>query len=330
MADYVAPLDDIHFLLHDVFQLPKQWADNDTLAQVIDADTASAMLNECGKISAELVAPLSRDGHEIGCQLEQGNVITAPGYKAVYQSYSDGGWGGLTGNPEYGGLGMPKALAVHCEEMFTAADISFSLFPMLTSGACLSIEQHASDALKDAYLPKMYSGEWAGTMCLTEPHAGTDLGIIRTKATDNEDGSYAITGGKIFITGGDHDLTDNIIHLVLAKLPDAPAGAKGISLFLIPKVLPDGTPNSLSCGSIEHKMGINGSSTCAMNFDEATGYLVGEKHRGLMAMFTMMNYERVGVGIQGLGPAERSYQNAAAYAKDRVQGRSANSTLDAN
>jgi hypothetical protein len=330
MADYVAPLDDIHFLLHDVFQLPKQWADNDTLAQVIDADTASAMLNECGKISAELVAPLSRDGHEIGCQLEQGNVITAPGYKAVYQSYSDGGWGGLTGNPEYGGLGMPKALAVHCEEMFTAADISFSLFPMLTSGACLSIEQHASDALKDAYLPKMYSGEWAGTMCLTEPHAGTDLGIIRTKATDNEDGSYAITGGKIFITGGDHDLTDNIIHLVLAKLPDAPAGAKGISLFLIPKVLPDGTPNSLSCGSIEHKMGINGSSTCAMNFDDATGYLVGEKHRGLMAMFTMRNYERVGVGIQGLGPAERSYQNAAAYAKDRLQGRSANSTLDAN
>jgi hypothetical protein len=330
MADYVAPLDDIQFLLHDVFQLPKQWAENDSLAQVIDAETASAMLNECGKISAELVAPLSRDGHEIGCQLEQGNVITAPGYKAVYQSYSEGGWGGLTGNPEYGGLGMPKALAVHCEEMFTAADISFSLFPMLTSGACLSIEQHASDALKDAYLPKMYSGEWAGTMCLTEPHAGTDLGIIRTKATDNEDGSYAITGGKIFITGGDHDLTDNIIHLVLAKLPDAPAGAKGISLFLIPKVLPDGTANSLSCGSIEHKMGINGSSTCAMNFDDATGYLVGEKHRGLMAMFTMMNYERVGVGIQGLGPAERSYQNAAAYAKDRLQGRSANSTLDAN
>jgi hypothetical protein len=330
MADYVAPLDDIQFLLHDVFQLPKQWAENDSLAQVIDAETASAMLNECGKISAELVAPLSRDGHEIGCQLEQGNVITAPGYKAVYQSYSEGGWGGLTGNPEYGGLGMPKALAVHCEEMFTAADISFSLFPMLTSGACLSIEQHASDALKDAYLPKMYSGEWAGTMCLTEPHAGTDLGIIRTKATDNEDGSYAVTGGKIFITGGDHDLTDNIIHLVLAKLPDAPAGAKGISLFLIPKVLPDGTANSLSCGSIEHKMGINGSSTCAMNFDGATGYLVGEKHRGLMAMFTMMNYERVGVGIQGLGPAERSYQNAAAYAKDRLQGRSANSTLDAN
>jgi hypothetical protein len=330
MADYTAPLDDIQFLLHDVFQLPQQWSSNDTLSQVIDAETASAMLNECGKISAELVAPLSRDGHEIGCKLEQGNVITAPGYKAVYKSYSEGGWGGLTGNPEFGGLGMPKALAVHCEEMFTAADISFSLFPMLTSGACLSIEQHASQALKDAYLPKMYSGEWAGTMCLTEPHAGTDLGIIRTKASENEDGSYGVTGGKIFITGGDHDLTDNIIHLVLAKLPDAPAGAKGISLFLVPKVLPDGTANSLSCGSIEHKMGINGSSTCAMNFDAATGYLVGEKHRGLMAMFTMMNYERVGVGIQGLGPAERSYQNAAAYAKDRLQGRSANSEVDPN
>ncbi|MCK5880325.1 MAG: acyl-CoA dehydrogenase [Sinobacterium sp.] len=330
MADYTAPLDDIQFLLNDVFQLPKQWESNENLAEVIDLDTATAMLNECGKLSAELIAPLSRNGDEEGCQFDQGKVTTATGYKEAYQAYSEGGWGGLTGNPEFGGLGMPKALAIHCEEMFTAADISFSLFPMLTSGACLSIEQHASDELKNKYLEKMYSGEWAGSMCLTEPHAGTDLGIIRSKAVPNDQGSYDITGSKIFITGGEQDLTENIIHLVLAKLPDAPAGAKGISLFLVPKVLDDGTRNTVSCGSIEHKMGINASSTCAMNFDSATGFLVGEKHRGLMAMFTMMNYERVGVGIQGLGPAERSYQCAAAYAKDRLQGRSPQSNLDAN
>lgn len=330
MSDYKAPLDDIQFLLNDVFQLPAQWALDSKLAEVIDADTASAMLNECGKISAELIAPLNRNGDEEGCHFNNGVVTTAKGYKEAYQAYSEGGWGGLTGNPDFGGLGMPKALAVHCEEMFTAADISFSLFPMLTSGACLSIEQHASDELKEKYLPKMYSGEWAGSMCLTEPHAGTDLGIIRTKAIPNENGSYDISGSKIFITGGEQDLTENIIHLVLAKLPDAPAGAKGISLFLVPKLLDDGTRNTVSCGSIEHKMGINASSTCAMNFDSATGFLIGEEHRGLMAMFTMMNYERVGVGIQGLGPAERSYQCAAAYAKDRLQGRSPQSALNAN
>lgn len=330
MADYNAPLEDIHFLLNDVFQLPQQWANNEKLAEVIDAETGVAMLNECAKLSSEMVAPLIRTGDEEGCHFDNGQVTTAQGYKEAYQAYSEGGWGGLTGNPEFGGLGMPKALAVHCEEMFTAADISFSLFPMLTSGACLSIEQHASEELKEKYLSKMYSGEWAGTMCLTEPHAGTDLGIIRSKATPNTDGSYNVTGSKIFITGGEHDLTDNIVHLVLAKLPDAPAGAKGISLFLIPKILEDGSKNTLSCGSIEHKMGIKASSTCAMNFDNATGFLVGEPHQGLMAMFTMMNYERVGVGIQGLGPAERSYQCAAAYAKDRLQGRSPQSTLDAN
>ena len=330
MADYLPPLDDIQFLINDVFQLPKQWANNTHLAELIDADTATAMLNECSKLSSELIAPLNRPGDEEGCHYDNTQVTTAAGYKEAYQAYAEGGWCGLTGNPEYGAMGMPKALAVHCEEMLTAADISFALYPMLTAGACLSIDQHANKTLKEKYLPKMYSGEWSGSMCLTEPHAGTDLGIIRTKAIPNNDGSYNITGSKIFITGGEHDLTDNIIHLVLAKLPDAPAGAKGISLFLVPKLLDDGSRNPVSCGSIEHKMGIKASSTCAMNFDGAIGYLIGEKHHGLMAMFTMMNYERVGVGIQGLGPAERSYQCAAGYARDRLQGRSPQSKLDAN
>ena len=330
MSDYQAPIDDIQFLLNEVFQLPQQWENTPALADAIDSDTATAMLNECGKLSSEVIAPLSRTGDEEGCLFDNGKVTTATGFKAAYKAYADGGWGGLTGNPEFGALGMPKALAVHCEEMFTAADISFALYPMLTAGACLAIEQHGSAALKETYLPKMYAGIWAGSMCLTESHAGSDLGIIRTKAQPMDDGEYSITGSKIFITGGEHDLTDNIIHLVLAKLPDAPDGARGISLFLVPKIMPDGSRNTVSCGSIEHKMGIKASSTCVMNFDAATGFLIGEKHRGLMAMFTMMNYERVGVGIQGIGPAERSYQCAAAYARDRLQGRSPHSTLTSN
>ena len=326
MADYNAPLEDISFLINEVFDLPQQWAANPTLAERIDGDTAEAMLNECAKICNELIAPLSREADEMGCSLNNGEVTTAKGHKEAYQAVSEGGWVGLTGNPDFGALGMPKALAVHCEEMFASADLAFSLFPMLTAGACLALDHHASEELKQKYLPKLYSGEWAGTMCLTEPHAGSDLGIIKTKAIDNGDGSYDISGTKIFITGGEHDLTDNIIHLVLAKLPDAPAGPKGISLFLVPKFMDDGSRNGVNCGSIEHKMGIKASPTCVMNFDAAKGYLVGELNRGLMAMFTMMNYERVGVGIQGIGPAERSYQCAAAYAKERLQGRSAGSS----
>ena len=330
MALYQAPLDDIQFLLNEVFQLPQQWLKTPALADTIDSDTATAMLNECGKLCSEVIAPLSRTGDEEGCLFDQGVVTTATGFKSAYKAYSEGGWGGLTGNPEFCALGMPKALAVHCEEMFTASDISFALYPMLTAGACLAIEQHGSSALKEQYLPKMYSGEWTGSMCLTESHAGSDLGIIRTKVHPMDNDIYSITGSKIFITGGEHDLSENIIHLVLAKLPDAPEGARGISLFLVPKIMPDGTRNTVSCGSIEHKMGIKASSTCVMNFDGAEGYLIGEKHRGLMAMFTMMNYERVGVGIQGIGPAERSYQCAAAYARDRLQGRSPQSTNTAN
>ncbi|WP_019529903.1 acyl-CoA dehydrogenase C-terminal domain-containing protein [Dasania marina] len=321
MSEFNPPIDDIAFLLNEVFNLPQQWADNPILAERVDADTAAAMLAECAKLSREMIAPGSRESDEQGCTYSEGKVITTESHKAAYQAVSEGGWGGLTGNPEFGAMGMPKALTVHCEEMFASADLAFSLLPMLTAGACFALDEHGSDELKQKYLAKMYSGEWSGSMCLTEPHAGSDLGIIRSKAEPLGDDSYAISGTKIFITCGEHDLSGNIIHLVLAKLPDAPAGPKGISLFLVPKILDDGTANSLSCGSIEHKMGIKASPTCVMNFDGATGYLVGEKNRGLMAMFTMMNYERVGVGIQGIGPAERSYQCASQYARERLQGR---------
>ncbi|MNO82728.1 Acyl-CoA dehydrogenase, short-chain specific [compost metagenome] len=233
---------------------------------------------------------------------------------------------GVGGDPLFGGMGMPKVISAQVEEMVNASSLSFGLYPMLTAGACLSINAHASEALKEKYLPNMYAGVWAGSMCLTEPHAGTDLGIIRTKAEPQADGSYKVSGTKIFITGGEHDLTENIIHLVLAKLPDAPAGPKGISLFLVPKFLVNedgslGARNPATCGSIEHKMGIQASATCVMNFDEAVGYIVGEPNKGLAAMFTMMNYERLGVGIQGLASAERSYQNAVEYARDRLQSR---------
>lgn len=239
----------------------------------------------------------------------------------------------MSGDPEYGGMGMPKSLSGLYDEMMCSADIAFSLYPGLTAGACVALLQHADEATKALYLPKLYSGEWSGTMCLTESHAGSDLGIMRTKAEPAGDGSYRISGEKIFITAGEHDLTDNIIHLVLAKLPDAPAGSRGISLFLVPKFKVDasgnlGQRNSLICSSVEHKMGIHGSATCVMNFDGAEGYLIGEPHKGLACMFTMMNYERLAMGSQGLGAAERAYQNALAYSNDRLQGRTA--TKDGN
>jgi alkylation response protein AidB-like acyl-CoA dehydrogenase len=258
-------------------------------------------------------------------------VTTPAVYKENFRQLAQGGWVGVTANPEYGGMGLPKSISAQYEEILCSADISFSLYPGLTSGAIMTLDLHASDSLKDTYLPKLISGEWTGTMCLTEPHAGTDLGIIRSKAIPADDGSFKVSGTKIFITGGEHDLVENIIHLVLAKLPDAPAGSKGISLFLVPKFVPQadgqlGARNAVSCGSIEHKMGIHASATCVMNFDGATGWLIGEPHKGLAAMFTMMNYERLGVGIQGLGAAARSYQNALEYANDRIQGRGAKAT----
>ncbi|WP_130909356.1 acyl-CoA dehydrogenase C-terminal domain-containing protein [Pseudomonas mucidolens] len=327
MADYKAPLRDMRFVLNEVFEVAKLWAQLPALADTVDAETVEAILEEAGKVTAKTIAPLSRDGDEEGCRWDNGVVTTPAGFQQAYKTYAEGGWVGVGGDPAYGGMGMPKAVSAQVEEMINSSGLAFGLYPMLTSGACVSINTHASDELKATYLPNMYSGVWAGSMCLTEPHAGTDLGIIRTKAEPQADGSYKVSGTKIFITGGEHDLTDNIIHLVLAKLPDAPAGPKGISLFLVPKFLVNadgslGARNPVSCGSIEHKMGIQASATCVMNFDEAVGYLVGEPNRGLAAMFTMMNYERLGVGIQGLASGERSYQNAIEYARDRVQSRS--------
>ncbi|WP_337159217.1 acyl-CoA dehydrogenase C-terminal domain-containing protein [Pseudomonas putida] len=326
MAEYKAPLRDMRFVLNEVFEVAKLWSQLPALAEAVDQETAMAVLEEAGKVTGKTIAPLSRSGDEEGCHWDNGAVRTPAGFIEAYKTYAEGGWVGVGGDPLFGGMGMPKAISAQVEEMVNASSLAFGLYPMLTAGACLSINAHASEALKEKYLPNMYAGIWAGSMCLTEPHAGTDLGIIRTKAEPQADGSYKVSGTKIFITGGEHDLTENVIHLVLAKLPDAPAGPKGISLFLVPKFLvnEDGTlgaRNPVTCGSIEHKMGIQASATCVMNFDDATGYLVGEPNKGLAAMFTMMNYERLGVGIQGLASAERSYQNAVEYARERLQSR---------
>ncbi|MFJ4155064.1 acyl-CoA dehydrogenase C-terminal domain-containing protein [Pseudomonas sp. NPDC089752] len=326
MADYKAPLRDMRFVLNEVFNVAELWAQLPELAEAVDAETAIAVLEEAGKVTSKSIAPLSRAADEEGCHWDNGAVRTPAGFIEAYNTYAEGGWVGVGGDPQFGGMGMPKAISAQVEEMVNASSLAFGLYPMLTAGACLSINAHASEALKQQYLPNMYAGVWAGSMCLTEPHAGTDLGIIRTKAEPQADGSYKVSGTKIFITGGEHDLTENIIHLVLAKLPDAPAGPKGISLFLVPKFMVNadgslGARNPATCGSIEHKMGIQASATCVMNFDEAVGYIVGEPNKGLAAMFTMMNYERLGVGIQGLATAERSYQNAVEYARDRLQSR---------
>ncbi|MCD5988543.1 acyl-CoA dehydrogenase C-terminal domain-containing protein [Pseudomonas sp. CDFA 553] len=327
MADYKAPLRDMRFVLNEVFEVSKLWAQLPALAETVDAETVEAILEEAGKVTSKSIAPLSRNGDEQGCTWNDTAVTTPDGFPQAYQTYAEGGWVGVGGNPDFGGMGMPKAVSAQVEEMLNSASLAFGLYPMLTSGACVSINTHATEELKATYLPSMYSGAWSGSMCLTEAHAGTDLGIIRTKAEPQADDSYKISGTKIFITGGEHDLTENIIHLVLAKLPDAPAGPKGISLFLVPKFMVNadgsvGARNTVSCGSIEHKMGIQASATCVINFDEAVGYLIGEPNKGLAAMFTMMNYERLGVGIQGLASGERSYQNAIDYARDRLQSRS--------
>ncbi len=326
MPEYNAPLRDMRFLLNDVFDAPALWQRLPRLAERIDADTADAILEEAAKVTGGLLAPLNRSGDEEGAQWQDCAVRTPAGFREAYATYAEGGWVGLTGNPAHGGMGMPKMLAVQFEEMMYAANASFSLYSTLSAGACLALDAHGSEELKNRYLPNMYAGTWAGSMCLTEPHAGTDLGIIRTKAEPQADGSYRISGTKIFITGGEQDLTENIIHLVLAKLPDAPAGSRGISLFLVPKFLVGddgalGARNAVHCGSIEHKMGIKASATCVMNFDGASGWLVGEVNKGLAAMFTMMNYERLSIGIQGIGCAEMSYQSAVAYARERLQSR---------
>ncbi|MBX8537278.1 acyl-CoA dehydrogenase C-terminal domain-containing protein [Pseudomonas cichorii] len=326
MADYKAPLRDMRFVLNEVFDVSTLWAQLPALAETVDAETVDAILEEASKVCSKTIAPLSRNGDEEGCHWNDTVVTTPAGFPEAYRTYAEGGWVGVGGNPDFGGMGMPKVVSAQVEEMLNSGSLAFGLYPMLTTGACVSINTHASEELKAIYLPNMYSGVWCGSMCLTEAHAGTDLGIIRTKAIPQADNSYKITGSKVFITGGEHDLTENIIHLVLAKLPDAPAGPKGISLFLVPKFMVNadgslGERNAVSCGSIEHKMGIQASATCVMNFDDAVGYLIGEPNKGLAAMFTMMNYERLGVGIQGLASGVRSYQNAVEYARDRLQSR---------
>ena len=326
MSEYTAPLRDMRFVLNEVFQVSRLWAQLPGMAEVVDEQTAAAILEEAGKISAGIIAPLRQTGDEQGCTWSSAGVKTPEGFVAAYQAFAAGGWVGLGGAPQFGGMGMPKAISAQVEEMVNSANLSFGLYPMLTAGACLSIYAHASEELKQKYLPNLYAGVWSGSMCLTEAHSGTDLGLIRTRAEPRADGSYAISGSKMFITGGEHDLSENIIHLVLARLPDAPAGPKGISLFLVPKVMVNadgslGQRNALSCGSIEHKMGIKASATCVMNFDQATGWIIDAPNKGLAAMFTMMNYERLGVGIQGLAQGERSYQGAVEYARERLQSR---------
>lgn len=329
MADYSAPVRDMHFLLYELFKVEQSWPQLEGLSEMAERETADAILQEAAKVCAGLIAPLNRSGDEEGCRWDAGAVSTPEGFKAAYRAYIEGGWTGLSGNPDFGGMGMPKTLSVLCDEMLYSANNAFALYPALTAGACVALDAHGSEELKQQFLPKLYGGVWSGAMALTEPHAGTDLGLIRTTAKDLGDGTFSVTGSKIFITAGEHDLSDNIIHFVLAKLPGAPAGAKGISLFLVPKIWPGSSGelsseiNGVSCGSIEHKMGIKASATCVMSYDSARGYLIGEAHRGLQYMFTMMNYERLSIGIQGIGSAEMSYQNAREYARERVQGRAA-------
>lgn len=327
MPIYNAPLSDMRFILNDVFQAEQFWQQNSQLAH-IDSATVDAILEEMAKFAQNVTLPLNRSGDEEGARIENGQVYTPAGFKDAFRQYAEGGWIGLGADEQWGGQGMPKMLTVLTDEMLFSTNPSFLLYPLLSVGAGMALNSYASEEQKQTYLPKIYSGEWAGTMCLTEPHAGTDLGIIRTKAEPNDDGSYAISGTKIFITGGDNDLAENIIHLVLAKTPNAPAGSRGISLFIVPKFLVNedgsvGERNPVAPGSIEHKMGIKASATCVMNFDAAKGYLVGKENEGLAAMFVMMNYERLSMGIQGIGASEYAYQNAAQYATDRLQGRSA-------
>ena len=324
MQVYTAPLRDMRFVLHELF------ADQPfgplALSDDFTPDLYDAILEEAARMAQEVLLPLNASGDLEGCTYENGVVRTPKGFRQAYARFREGGWAALSSDPRWGGQGLPETVNKLVEEMTCSANLSFGLYPGLTHGATTAIEGHGSDALKQAYLPKMVSGEWAGTMCLTESHCGTDLGLLRTRAVPQADDSYAVTGSKIFISSGDHDLTDNIVHLVLARLPDAPAGVKGISLFLVPKFLPkdDGSPgarNGVAVAGIEHKMGLKASATCQMNFDGATGWLVGEPNRGLAAMFTMMNTERVSVGVQGLGVGEIAYQSAVAYARDRLQGR---------
>ena len=321
MPAYKAPLRDVKFLLNEVFDFETHYT---TLSNGGEAtpDVVDAIINECAKLCEEVIAPLYQTGDEEGCKLENGEVRTPKGYKEAYQQYIMGGWQGLSHPVEYGGQGLPASLSLFKQEMLGTADWSFGMYPGLSTGAMNTILLHGTEEQKQTYLTPLTEGRWAGTMCLTEPQCGTDLGQVKTRALPQADGSYKITGTKIFISSGDHDLTENIVHIVLARLPDAPKGTRGISLFIVPKFLPNGQGgvgerNGVTCGALEYKMGIKASATCVMNFDDATGFLIGPPNKGLECMFTFMNTARIGTAIQGVGSAERSYQGALAYAKNR-------------
>ena len=329
MTTYTAPLRDLRFVYEELFDAGEITALEDY--QEATPDLVNAIVEEGAKLCQNELFPLNRSGDEEGCHFDNGNVRTPEGFRSAYAAYLEGGWGGLSCAPEFGGQGMPHSVNIALEEMLCSANLSFSTYPGLTRGVYRALRAFGNEAIKQLYLPRLVSGKWSGTMCLTESHCGTDLGLLRTRAEPTKEDTYRITGTKIFITAGEHDLTENIVHLVLARLPDAPAGIKGISLFLVPKFVPDnqhepGDRNSVTCASIEHKMGIKASATCVMNFEEATGWLVGQPHKGMQAMFTMMNDARLGVGMQGLGIAEIAYQAAGAYAKERLQGRAITGT----
>ncbi len=328
MGTYAAPLRDMHFVLHELLDVGSELKALPAHAEV-DADTINAVLEEAGKFAAKVLYPLNQVGDREGCRLDMATheVQTPKGFKEAYQQFVEAGWPSLTCDPEYGGQGLPIVLQTSLSEMFNSANQAWYMYPGLSHGAYECLHEHGTPEQKALYLPKLVSGEWTGTMCLTEPHCGTDLGLLRTKAVPRPDGSYAITGNKIFISAGEHGMAANILHLVLARLPEAPTGTKGISLFVVPKFVPDaegnpGARNKIHCDALEDKMGIHGNSTCQISLDEATGWLIGEPNKGLNAMFVMMNAARLGVGMQSLGLTEAAYQNALAYAKERLQMRS--------
>jgi len=332
MPSYIAPVEDMMFLFNKLRNNQKY--NEIKKYKEVNSELVKDILEEAAKINQNLILPLAKSGDETPPVLENGIVITSPGYKEVYEKFIEDGWISLSCDPKYGGQGMPKTVSTFFDEMLSSTCLAFKLYSELTIGAYNCILRHASDEIKDKYLPKMVQGKWSGTMCLTEPVCGTDLGLLKTKAEEQSDGTYKISGQKIFITSGDHDLTENIIHLVLARATDSPKGTKGISLFLVPKFIVNkdgvvGSRNGVSTGSVENKMGIKGSATCVLNFDEATGYMIGPKNRGLNSMFTMMNLERIVVGIQGLGMSEIAFQNSLSYAKERKQGK-ANNTKSEN
>ena len=321
MPEYKAPLRDIQFAFYEVLQAESHY--QKIGAEEASRDMIDAIISEGGKFAEEVLAPLNRIGDEQGCKFEDGKVSTPPGFKQAYQQFVEGGWPSLAGEIEYGGQGLPESLATVLNEMLGTANWSWSMYPGLSYGAKLTLAKYGSEEQKKTYLSKLISGEWTGTMCLTEPQCGTDLGLLTTRAEPGADGCYRINGTKIFISAGDHDMTENIVHIVLARLPDAPGGTKGISLFIVPKnSTEDGTTNNVTCGSIEHKMGIHGNATAVLNFDDARGFLIGPENEGLKCMFTFMNFARLGTALQGMTAAELSFQGALAYARERLAMRS--------